>query len=156
MTHVKQMTQCLSLHCSAAMATFEATATEMSASPLMSFQTHDGNAKIWSLVCLFTYCQLLPLRGKLEDIDSTSYETTCTILDVARETKQKARNKGHEKWDNLAKSNGGYSQSFTKTSAVWLVEFSCATVTKSLKEAEADPTWVQSTIATTYGTCWYV
>ena len=38
-----------------------------------------------------------------------------------------------------------------KTSAVWLVGFSCATVIKSLKEAVVDPTWVQSTVATTYG-----
>ena len=36
--------------------------------------------------------------------------------------------------------------SSTKTSAVWLAEFSCATLTKSLKEAVADPTWIQSTI----------
>ena len=35
--------------------------------------------------------------------------------------------------------------------AAWLVGFSCATVAKSLKEAVAGPTWVQSTIATTYG-----
>ena len=35
--------------------------------------------------------------------------------------------------------------------AVWLEESSCATVTKSLKEAIAGPTWVQSTIATYYG-----
>ena len=40
--------------------------------------------------------------------------------------------------------------------AVWLVEFSCATVTKALKEAVADPTWVLSTIATRHGMCWCV
>ena len=39
----------------------------------------------------------------------------------------------------------------TKTSAVWLVDFSCATLTKSLKETVADPAWVQSTIGSTYG-----
>ena len=39
------------------------------------------------------------------------------------------------------------------SSAVWLVEFSCATVTKSSKEAVADPTWVQATIATKV---WYM
>ena len=35
--------------------------------------------------------------------------------------------------------------------AVWLVEFSCATITKSLKEAAADPTWVEMTLATRQG-----
>ena len=38
---------------------------------------------------------------------------------------------------------------YTKISAVWLVEFSCATVAKSLKEPVANPTWVQSIIAPT-------
>ena len=35
--------------------------------------------------------------------------------------------------------------------AVWFVEFSCPAVIKSLKEAIADPAWVQSTIATING-----
>ena len=43
-----------------------------------------------------------------------------------------------------------------KAVAIWLVEFSCATVTKSLKEAVADSTWVQSTIAAKYGTRRYL
>ena len=43
----------------------------------------------------------------------------------------------------------GYS--IQEAVSVWLVEFSCATVTKYLKEAAADPTWVQSTIATMHG-----
>ena len=34
--------------------------------------------------------------------------------------------------------------------AVWLVEFSGANVTKALKEAVADPTWILPTIATIY------
>ena len=38
--------------------------------------------------------------------------------------------------------------SSTKASAVWLAELSCATVTKSLKEAVVDPIWLQSTILT--------
>ena len=38
-----------------------------------------------------------------------------------------------------------------ETVAIWLVEFSCGIVTKSLKEAVAGPTWVQSAIATAYG-----
>ena len=37
--------------------------------------------------------------------------------------------------------------------AVWLVEFSCVTVIMSLKKAVADPTWLQSTIATRHGMC---
>ena len=37
--------------------------------------------------------------------------------------------------------------------AVWLVESSCATVTKSLKEAIAGPMWVQSTIAIRHCMC---
>ena len=36
----------------------------------------------------------------------------------------------------------------SKTSAVWLVDFFYAVVGKSLKEAVADPTCVQSTLAT--------
>ena len=36
---------------------------------------------------------------------------------------------------------------------VSLVKFSCATATKSLEEAVADPTWIQSTIATRHGMC---
>ena len=36
---------------------------------------------------------------------------------------------------------------------VWLVEFSCTTVTKSLKETVADPTCAQSIIATRYEMC---
>ena len=43
-----------------------------------------------------------------------------------------------------------------KASAVWMVEFSCATVTKFLKEAVGDLTWIQSTIATRRGVCRYV
>ena len=48
---------------------------------------------------------------------------------------------------NFTKLKGGYCRSSTKT-AVWLTELSCAIVTKSLKEAVADPTWVRSTTAT--------
>ena len=35
-----------------------------------------------------------------------------------------------------------------KTTAVWLVECSCVTVTNALEKAVADPTWVQSATAT--------
>ena len=35
-------------------------------------------------------------------------------------------------WGKVTKYKGGF--------AIWLVEFSCATATKSLKEAVADPT----------------
>ena len=41
-------------------------------------------------------------------------------------------------------------------SVVWLVEEFCVTVGKSLKEAEADLTWVRSTIATRYATCLFL
>ena len=51
-------------------------------------------------------------------------------------------------WSSLSrvtvtKFKGGCSYTSTKTSAVWLVMFSCITVTKSLKEA----------VATRHGMC---
>ena len=48
------------------------------------------------------------------------------------------------------------SWSSTKTSAVWFVELHLGTVTKSLKEAVADPTWVQSRIAARHSMWWHV
>ena len=55
----------------------------------------------------------------------------------------------------VTKSKGGYGRSSTKTSAVWLMKLSFATVNKSLKEAVADPTWIQLRIATRHGICCY-
>ena len=54
-------------------------------------------------------------------------------------------------WATGTKTRGGCSCSSTKTSAVLLVECSCATVNKS--EAVSDPTWVtvNVTIATRHG-----
>ncbi len=46
-----------------------------------------------------------------------------------------------------------HNEGLAVSSAVWLVEFSCATVTKPFKKVIADPTWVQSTIATSHGMC---
>ena len=42
-------------------------------------------------------------------------------------------------WETVTKSKGDCSWSYTKTAA-WLVELSCATVTKPVKEAVADTT----------------
>ena len=46
-------------------------------------------------------------------------------------------------WKTVLPSQGGCSRSSAKASAVWFVELSCATVSKSLKEVVTDPTWVQ-------------
>ena len=43
----------------------------------------------------------------------------------------------------LPSAKKGLRRSSNKTSAVWLVEFSCTTATKSLRKLLADPTWVQ-------------
>ena len=53
--------------------------------------------------------------------------------------------------ETVTKSKGSCSGSTTKLSVLCLVEFSYATVNKSLKETEADPAWVLSTIATRHG-----
>ena len=53
----------------------------------------------------------------------------------------------------LLTSPGECSCSFAKISAVWFVEFSCATVAKSLKEVVANSTCAQSAIAARHGMC---
>ena len=49
--------------------------------------------------------------------------------------------------ETVTKSKESYNVSSTKTCAVWMVNFPCATVTKSLKETIAGLIWMQSTKA---------
>ena len=54
-----------------------------------------------------------------------------------------------QSWETVTKSKKIVADPILKpTSAVWMVEFFCATVSKSLKEAIIDSIWEQSAIAT--------